>query len=151
VSPALLEKQLLAVQHSLREEIAEEKRKVGQLLSRLRELNGGVGAPPSPASAPRNGFHHQPSASVSSSVSGYSVEGAERQCEVEEKRKEELLAEVIHLRHLCAQLRARLEQESVALKTAMMMQQPSTATNNTSNNNAGEGHGVEGELLITRF
>ncbi len=66
---------------------------------------------------------------------------------VEEKRREEMLGEVIRLRNLCARLRARLEQESVVLKTAL---------------ERGEGGGkagsiVEAEskqqqhLLITRF
>lgn len=39
VNSALLEKHLLAVQHSLKEEIAEEKRRITQLLSRLRDIH----------------------------------------------------------------------------------------------------------------
>lgn len=43
MGPALLEKQLLAVQIAMRDEITEEKRKIGQLLSVLREVSNIMG------------------------------------------------------------------------------------------------------------
>jgi RalA-binding protein 1 len=126
INPAFLEKQLLAVQMAVKEEIAEEKRKIAQLLSRLRELHSKL-----PPEALENLAAMRREAQQKAEVE--SVTSVD--CGREEARRDELQDEVIRLRDLCAELRARLEHDTVLLKTST---QPA-------------GDVDAGSLLVTRF
>jgi len=124
VNPALLEKQLWAVHVSLIEEIAEEKRQIAQLLSRLRELSGQN----SNDSKKRQAFNrtvnrHSLRSTCSSSTDDFASEEAKLAA-----KRDVLLSELIRYRNICSQLRARIEHQNVIFK----------ALESTNNNNNSE-------------
>ncbi|KAI1714454.1 rhoGAP domain-containing protein [Ditylenchus destructor] len=102
ISPALLEKQLIAVQSSLQEEISMEKRAIACLLTRLREIHAQL--PP----------HLRHQRKPSNEDQG-NTEKNKAQEALLESRRDELVLEVARLRNLCATLRAQLERDTVLL------------------------------------
>lgn len=86
-----LEKQLLAIQSALKEEIAEEQRKIVMLYLKLQELN----------------VDYKPE----SLAGDVDVGALMDECLEQEKARDGLCDEIVRLRDETAQLRARLEQE----------------------------------------
>uniref|UniRef100_A0A914GRI4 Uncharacterized protein n=1 Tax=Globodera rostochiensis TaxID=31243 RepID=A0A914GRI4_GLORO len=156
----LLEKQLLAVQTTLREEIAEEKRQIAHLLSVLRELRNRL---PEEEQNKMNSSQRQmcdetqKNNSLMSSENdgtstaedkqqqnldgGDSEENAkwEEMCRAEEARRDRLLGELIRYRKICAQLRARLEHDTVLINLLQQQENDDKAPSAAAN------------LLVTRF
>ncbi|KAI3420333.1 RalA-binding protein 1 [Globodera pallida] len=156
----LLEKQLLAVQTNLREEIAEEKRQIAHLLSVLRELRNKL---PEEEQNKMNSSQRQmcdetqKNNSLMSSQNdgtstaedkqqqnwdgGDSEENAkwEELCRAEEARRDRLLGELIRYRKICAQLRARLEHDTMLINLLQQQENEDKAPSAAAN------------LLVTRF
>ncbi|EGT42303.1 hypothetical protein CAEBREN_30430 [Caenorhabditis brenneri] len=90
------EKQLMATQGMLREDILEEKQRIAKLLWRLEVMGNNEEEKKDPEEA----------------VDEDQEEWAER-CKLEEAARSALLEEITRLRSACADLRARLEMESL--------------------------------------
>jgi hypothetical protein len=109
-----LEKQLFAIQSALKEEIAEEQRKIMTLYTQLQEMNVDF--------------------KLELSNGSQNVAALAEECLEQEKIRDNLCEEIIRLRDECGQLRAILEQETMARNTS----------NDTSELQ-------EGVVLVTKF
>lgn len=93
-----LEKQLLAIQSALKEEIAEEHRKIVMLYLRLQELNADF--------------------KPESIIGDLNVDALMDEFLEQEKIRDGLCEDIVRLRDETAQLRARLEKEIMARNTS---------------------------------
>ncbi|KAL3072698.1 hypothetical protein niasHS_017672 [Heterodera schachtii] len=150
----LLEKQLLAVQTTLRDEIAEEKRLIAQLLSILRELHSKLPEEEQNkmSESQRQKYadeNHKNSLNAPKNEDGPFAQNLDKEseedgkwgewCKAEEHRRDRLLGELIRYRKICSQLRARLEHDTALI--ALLQQQKHTD----------EAPPATANLLVTRF
>jgi len=140
LNSALLEKQLLAVQQCLKEEVVEEKRKIALLLSQLRDINGQA-SPATPKPIPVHTREDSPINMQRIVPEPSAEQPSNDDLEANERIRDDLLSEIIRLRNLCAQLRARLEQDMVALKN-MSISNPAESL---------QANPTQSSLLVTRF
>lgn len=134
-----LEKQLLAVHTTLTEEIAEEKRKIAQLLSRLRQLHSQL----SPEALQQLAALRQQSRPASA------ASGEQEECRREEAKRDGQLEEIARLRDLCAELRARLEHDTVIFQS--IAKAAAAAVEHPQEPLAMAPTDANGSLLVTRF
>ncbi|KAK5967468.1 hypothetical protein GCK32_006100 [Trichostrongylus colubriformis] len=107
------EKQLMAVQSMLRQDILDEKRRIARLCWKLRSANGVcVHEVPCSTPAPFSPSHRAKDED--------SEEVWRERCELEEAARAALIAEIVRLRNDCANLRAKIEycgQQQVSAST----------------------------------